>query len=58
MVVVPFLERLRNTYAAMDRTPFYLEVAKLENELRGVLGTEHKIKMTIAEMIACEAPRV
>jgi hypothetical protein len=38
-------------YFKFDRTPFYLEVAEMENELKQVLGIERKIKMTIAEML-------
>jgi len=34
-----------------DRTPFYLDMAGLEKELRQVLGMPIKIKMTVAEMI-------
>ncbi|MFC1856498.1 hypothetical protein ACFL9U_00540 [Thermodesulfobacteriota bacterium] len=38
-------------YIPFDRTPFYMEMAGLEKELKRVLGTTQKIKMTIAEMI-------
>jgi hypothetical protein len=34
-----------------DRTPFYHGMAQLERELRQVIGTDAKIKMTVAEMI-------
>jgi Fe-S-cluster containining protein len=34
-----------------DRTPFYFEMAKLENELKQAVGLSGRIKMTIAEMI-------
>jgi len=34
-----------------DRTPFYLEMAGLEKELRQALGMPIKIKMTVAQMI-------
>jgi hypothetical protein len=40
------------SYFAFDRTPFYVEMASLENELRQAAGINGKIKMTIAEMIA------
>jgi hypothetical protein len=38
-------------YFKFDRTPFYLELAKLENEFKQTVGIEGKIKMTVAEMI-------
>ena len=34
-----------------DRTPFYIEVAELEKELKKAAGMPQKIKMTIAQMI-------
>ena len=34
-----------------DRTPFYLDMAGLEKELRQAVGMPIKIKMTVAEMI-------
>ena len=38
-------------YYKFDRTPFYLEMAKLENEFKLAAGLTGRIKMTIAEMI-------
>ncbi|QTA79416.1 Uncharacterized protein dnl_16860 [Desulfonema limicola] len=38
-------------YYKFDRTPFYIEIADLENELKKRAGIASKIKMTIAEMI-------
>jgi hypothetical protein len=39
------------TYFPFDRTSFYLEVAQIEQEFRLHLGTNQKIRMTVAEMI-------
>lgn len=39
------------SYFRFDRTPFYFEMAKLENEFKQAFGITGKIKMTIAEMI-------
>lgn len=41
-------------YYKFDRTPFYFEMARLENELKQAIGLDGRIKMTIAEMIAGE----
>ena len=38
-------------YFKFDRTPFYVALARLENEFKQVLGLDGRIKMTIAEMI-------
>ena len=38
-------------YYPFDRTPFYSEMAALENKLRRTAGRIEKIKMTVAEMI-------
>lgn len=38
-------------YFRFDRTPFYIEMSGLENELKKSAGINEKIKMTIAEMI-------
>ena len=40
-------------YFKFDRTPFYVALAKLENEFKQAVGIEGRIKMTIAEMIKC-----
>ena len=37
--------------AQLDRTPFYVAMAKLERQLRQALGFYQKIKMTIAQII-------
>ncbi len=37
-------------YIKFDRTPFYMDMAGLEGELRAGLGITRKIKLTIAEM--------
>lgn len=41
----------RIAYFEFDRTPFYREVAKLEQQVKQALGITGKFKMTIAEMI-------
>jgi len=38
-------------YIKFDRTPFYIEMAKLERELREVAGFTQKFKMTVAQML-------
>ncbi len=38
-----------------DRTPFYLEMASLEKELKQSVGRMEKIKMTVAEIITSVA---
>jgi Fe-S-cluster containining protein len=38
-------------YFKFDRTPFYREMANIENELRKKLKIGHKIRMSIAEML-------
>jgi Fe-S-cluster containining protein len=38
-------------YHPFDRTPFYIELAKLEKEFKQDSGIDAKIKMTIAEMV-------
>ena len=38
-------------YLRFDRTPFYRQVAMLEQEVKQALGFDGKIKMTVAEMI-------
>lgn len=38
-------------YITFDRTPFYKEIAMLEQELRKESGVKEKIKMTVAEII-------
>ncbi len=41
----------QNERFTFDRTPFYVEMANLEGELRQIVGMTQKIKMTIAQMI-------
>ena len=38
-------------YFKFDRTPFYRQLAMLEQDVRQTLGFDEKIKMTVAEMI-------
>lgn len=38
-------------YFKFDRTPFYFEMAGLENEFKQAIGLTGRIKLTIAEMI-------
>ena len=42
------------SYRKFDRTPFYFQMAKLENELKQAVGLPGRIKMTIAEMLIAE----
>jgi len=39
-------------YYEFDRTPFYIEMATLENEFKQTVGVGGRIKLTVAEMIA------
>ena len=39
------------TYFKFDRTPYYVAMAKLENEFKQATGLEGRIKMSVAEMI-------
>jgi hypothetical protein len=39
-------------YYKFDRTPFYTQMAALEKALRQSVRGMHKIKMTVAEMVA------
>jgi hypothetical protein len=38
-------------YIKFDRTPFYIEMAKLESRLREALDFAQKFKMTVAQML-------
>jgi hypothetical protein len=38
-------------YFCFDRTPFYRELARLEQEVKQALGIEQKFRRTVAEMI-------
>jgi Fe-S-cluster containining protein len=38
-------------YYKFDRTPFYINMAQLENELRHETGINRKLKMTVAQML-------
>jgi hypothetical protein len=44
-------------YFALERTPFYLELARLEQAVKRALGVTAKFKMTVAEMIVTDAER-
>lgn len=43
--------RAGKSYAPLDRTPFYVDMAKLEKEFKQTFGFANKIKKTVAEMI-------
>ena len=45
----------RESYVSFDRTPFYRELAGLEQEVRQTLGCVGRIRMTVAEMILEDA---
>lgn len=42
----------------LDRTPLYVAMAKMEQELRQVLGFNGKIRMTIAEMVIYDSLKI
>jgi Fe-S-cluster containining protein len=42
-------------YFKFDRTPFYRDMAMLEQEVKQTLGVAGKIRMTVADMILTEA---
>lgn len=42
----------KKKYVKFDRTPFYIEMANLENDFKQTFGFGRKIKKTIAEMVA------
>jgi Fe-S-cluster containining protein len=47
-----FTEQNREkSYFRFDRTPFYIKMAELENELKHAAGINQKLKMTVAEML-------
>jgi hypothetical protein len=46
----------KKDYYKFDRTPFYNQMARLENQLKEHFGLNRKIKKTVAEMIAGELP--
>lgn len=47
-----FTETTRNMdYIPFDRTPFYMEMARLEGELRQAAGFTERLKNTIARMV-------
>ena len=41
-----------SSYSRFDRTPFYVEMAGLERELKATVGITQKLKMTVAEMLS------
>ena len=47
-----FTEQNREkSYFKFDRTPFYIKMAELENEMKIAAGINQKLKMTVAEML-------
>lgn len=47
-----FTEQNREkSYFKFDRTPFYIKMAKLENEMKIAAGINQKLKMTVAQML-------
>ncbi|RZB37230.1 MAG: hypothetical protein SRB2_01312 [Desulfobacteraceae bacterium Eth-SRB2] len=47
-----FMEQCQKKEAfKFDRTPFYMEMAELEKELKQAVGMTQKIKMTVAQML-------
>jgi Fe-S-cluster containining protein len=48
----------KKEYYQFDRTSFYKQVARLENQLKEHFGLDQKIKKTVAEIIVCEAPSI
>jgi len=42
-------------YFRFDRTPFYIQMASLEKNLKQAAGIERKIKMTVADMLIAES---
>lgn len=43
-------------YIPFDRTPFYAELAGLEQAVRRATGLDRKVKMTIAQMLSADLP--
>ncbi|ABW66248.1 hypothetical protein [Desulfosudis oleivorans] len=43
-------------YLPFDRTPFYSELAQLEQAVRQATGRNEKVKMTIAQMLSTDLP--
>ena len=43
-------------YMPFDRTPFYTELAQLEQAVRKATGRNEKVKMTIAQMLSADLP--
>jgi len=53
-----FDERCSNKpYTQFDRTPFYIGLARLENEFKQSVGGAGKLKMTVTEMIVSMAQK-
>lgn len=42
---------MEKNYFKFDRTPFYLEMASLEKELKQTAGTMEKVRFTVAQML-------
>jgi len=45
------LKHKDHVYIKFDRTPFYIEMAQTERELKNTLGIDIKLKLTVSEMI-------
>ncbi|MFO8084477.1 MAG: hypothetical protein R6U27_09175 [Desulfobacterales bacterium] len=41
-------------YFKFDRTPFYMDMSRLEKQLREKFSLNQKIKMTVAQILVCE----
>ncbi len=43
----------RKKYFKFDRTPYYIRMSRLEQQLREHFGLNQKIRMTVAQILAC-----
>ncbi len=39
------------SYIPFDRTPLYMELARIENDMKAALGQTEKLRLTVAEML-------
>jgi Fe-S-cluster containining protein len=46
----------KKDYYKFDRTPYYNQMARLENDLKEHFGFNQKIKKTVAQIIVCKTP--
>jgi Fe-S-cluster containining protein len=46
----------KKDYYKFDRTPYYKQMAGLENDLKEQFGFTQKIKKTVAQIIVCKSP--